>query len=1010
MKRLFTCLLQFAFPTLCGAIILYAIWLSPALAGEITAKQTNSSRNVSAKLDPTLRSKLQTANAADTVAVIVSAATTGINSKEFRQSLVGLTRRQRYNFVRKRLEKRATESQNILKPTLDSLLAHRQILSYRSHWLISSFTVTLPIRGLEALGAASSISKIILPPRPELIPPAPNEKSYRQASGSSATVESNLESVRARAAWSRGYTGKGRIICSFDTGVEGTHPALRGNWKGLDGDSAAAWFDPVARKSFPHSFKLASLREHGTHTMGVMVGRDTLSGDTIGVAPGAKWISAAVIDIPGASIVDAFEWAADPDRDPNTIADVPDVINHSWGAPNSILGCEALFNRLIDNTEALGIVNIFAAGNEGRQGAQTIRNPANRALDSIDCFAVGFADHRTPGSPTLSSSSSRGPSDCDGFSIKPNVVAPGVNIRSSILSGAYGFRSGSSMAAPHVAGIVALLRQKNPNASPEQIKTTLLTSARDLGSPGADNNYGWGYVNALAALEALPESENPVLRVTALTPNQPDDAGILRAKVWLENTSNEESITTTVRGRIIASPASVTALSGSVEFGPLAPGATVSSSEDIVIQVDDTLSTGSVIPLDFLITADNGIRQLERLYVLIGDRVDREFYTHQSDRMSFSISNFGEYGFADGSYTPLGFAGLRFEDEPRSSLFEMAFMLGLDASHVSDGIRNIGLEPDRDFAPAPGGALSVTALDTIADVMTVSAFADTLAEAPLGFTVHQHTFGWSHAPLDNVVVIDYTIINNSGISIGGVYAGMFADWDIGALNENIGSFDLQNDLGYLAYLKGDISMYRGIAVLSSKGLTGHYIQNMSVFGNLRNPFTESFKYSALTSGFAKATDFEQGDLAHFVTTGPYSIRTGDSAHVIFAIVAGNSLAEMQITLRATRSQLDSLLSVEETPTHSKPTTFRLEQNYPNPFNPATEIEYALETPGMVNLTIYNVLGQKVIELVNKWQDAEVYTVKWTGDNDDGASVASGMYFYRLKRGEQTLTRKMMVLK
>jgi subtilisin family serine protease len=975
----------------------------------------------------------------DTVTVIVipqlsgtrgvSGGLSSINSAEFRNLLTGMTRRQRYDFVRTRLEKEAETANHILQPKLDSALSAGQIISYKSHWILASFAVTLPEDKIEPLAALQSVSEVVIPPKPQLIASNPINRAYRFAGGASAQVESNLESVRARAAWSRGYTGAGRIICSFDTGIDGRHPALRATWKGLDGESSSAWFDPIEGKSFPHVIKNTSLPDHGSHTMGIMVGRDTLSGDTVGVAPGARWISAAVIDIPGASIVDAFEWAADPDRDPNTISDVPDVINHSWGAPNSVLGCDELFHRLITNTEALGIVNIFAAGNEGRQGAQTIRNPANRALDSIDCFAVGFVDHRTPGSPTLAVSSSRGPSDCDGASVKPNVVAPGVNILSSIPNGKYGYSSGSSMAAPHVAGIVALLRQKNPDASPEQIKSALLVGARDVGSPGPDNDYGWGYINALAALDEITELERPALRVTALTPNRPDEAGVIRARVRIENVSSNAAATA-VRGRIVASPVSASVISGLVTFGSLAPGASVSSIEDIVIEVDDTLSAGSVIPFDFLITADNGIRQLDRLFVLIGDRVNKQFYTHQSDRMSFTVSNFGEYGFADGSYTPLGFAGLRFEDEKRSSLFEMAFILGLDATHVSDGIRNIGLQPDRDFSPAAGGALSVTTHDIgsgnrvtnshntndsainghVADFETVSSFADTLAETPLGFTVRQRTFSWRQPPLDNVVVIDYTIVNNSGFSVGGVHAGMFADWDIGSLNQNLGSFDPQNELGFLAYINGDTSMFRGIAVLNAKGLTGHFVQNMSEFGNLRNPFTESFKYRAISSRFERASVFEQGDLAHFVSTGPYTITSGDSAHAVFAIVAGNNLAELQSTVSAVTQELDSILSSEETPGASKPTTFRLDQNYPNPFNPPTRIGYALEAPGEVILTIYNVLGQRVRELVSAWQDADEYSVKWDGVDDDDNLVASGMYFYRLKRGDQILTRKMILLK
>ncbi|MFQ5608236.1 MAG: S8 family serine peptidase, partial [Candidatus Zixiibacteriota bacterium] len=397
-----------------------------------------------------------------------------------------------------------------------------------------------------------------------------------------------------------GYTGKGRIICSFDTGIDGRHPALRGSWKGLDGDSAAAWFDPVAGESFPHIFDNLPNRAHGTHVMGIMAGVDTARGDTIGIAPSARWISAAVIDIPGASIVDAFQWAADPDGDPNTFADVPDVINHSWGVPNSVMGCDELFWRLIDNTEALGIVNIFSAGNEGRQGSATIRNPANRARSEVDCFAVGNIDHRNPTNAPLEPSSSRGPSDCDGVSVKPNLTAPGVNIRSAEPGGFYNLRSGSSMSAPHVAATVALLRQKNPNATPFMIKRALIDGARDLGTVGPDYDYGWGALDISAALEALPAPAAPNLRVFSLTPNSPDEDGALKSRVILENVgapgANLDGVSATVLGQ-----ESVTIHSGQLTFTVQPNSQLLLSNEELDIEVADTISSGSVIRLAILI-------------------------------------------------------------------------------------------------------------------------------------------------------------------------------------------------------------------------------------------------------------------------------------------------------------------------------------------------------------------------------------------------------------------------
>ena len=373
----------------------------------------------------------------------------------------------RYEAAMNRLKEEHVTRQANLLSHLEQLASQGRAGNIKSHWITNIIEVELAVGDLEVLAARDDIEMIYSVPSVNLITPEKMSPAPRMAAG----VETNLSFVNADDAWAAGYTGAGRVICSFDTGIDGHHPALVNNWKGHDGDSAAAWFDPRDQQPFPHILTGPST-SHGTHVMGILVGHDDATGDTIGIAPDAKWISAAVIDITGASIIDAFEWAADPDGDPNSMDDLPDVINHSWGVKD--IECQSVFFDMIDNLEALGIVNIFSAGNEG--SVSSIRNPANRALDSIDCFAVGNVQPSLPLS--VYASSSRGPSNCNG-AIKPNVVSPGYAIRSSIPTSNYGSLTGTSMSAPHVSGLVALMRQKNPNATVDEIKNAILTTAAD---------------------------------------------------------------------------------------------------------------------------------------------------------------------------------------------------------------------------------------------------------------------------------------------------------------------------------------------------------------------------------------------------------------------------------------------------------------------------------------------------------------------------------------------------
>jgi flagellar hook assembly protein FlgD len=93
-----------------------------------------------------------------------------------------------------------------------------------------------------------------------------------------------------------------------------------------------------------------------------------------------------------------------------------------------------------------------------------------------------------------------------------------------------------------------------------------------------------------------------------------------------------------------------------------------------------------------------------------------------------------------------------------------------------------------------------------------------------------------------------------------------------------------------------------------------------------------------------------------------------------------------------------------------PTSFGLSQNYPNPFNPETNIDFALPKASNVELTIFNVLGQKVVTLINEKMDAGTYRETWRGTSESGTQVASGIYFYRLTAGDYVTTKKMMMLK
>jgi hypothetical protein len=239
-------------------------------------------------------------------------------------------------------------------------------------------------------------------------------------------------------------------------------------------------------------------------------------GDEIGVAPGAQWISSGAIDRGGgipqtvADAIEAMEWMVDPDGDPGTSWDVPATCSNSWGLTSyhGYPNCDETFWSFIDAMEAAGTVVLFSAGNEG-SSPNTLRRPGDRALDDYRTMAVAAIDERSS-NYTIAGFSSRGPTYCttDGSqAIKPDIAAPGVNTRSSVPGGGYAQYSGTSMASPHVNGVIALMLEANPNLTPDEVKQIIYDTAEDLGSAGKDNSYGYGLIDAVDAVnEALATS------------------------------------------------------------------------------------------------------------------------------------------------------------------------------------------------------------------------------------------------------------------------------------------------------------------------------------------------------------------------------------------------------------------------------------------------------------------------------------------------------------------------
>jgi subtilisin family serine protease len=298
--------------------------------------------------------------------------------------------------------------------------------------------------------------------------------------------------VGAPEAWAAGADGHGLVFGSIDTGTDVTHEALKGNYRGANADGTLSndynWADFGSSKSpTPRDFD-----SHGTHTMGTAVGKG------VGVAPAAHWISVHGLADGTDDALKALQWMQAPTKIDGSAPDptkAPDVVGMSWYMGRN---SENLFQESIRNLAAAGIETVKSAGNQG-PSAGTITSPGQ--FPEIIAAAAVDANGKIAGF------SSRGPAPWPKGSTtpKPDFAAPGVDVLSSLPGGKYGTMSGTSMAQPHMSGVVLDVLSKYPTLTHAQLMQVLAAGATDGGKPGFDAEYGAGIVNLPKTLAAAQQ-------------------------------------------------------------------------------------------------------------------------------------------------------------------------------------------------------------------------------------------------------------------------------------------------------------------------------------------------------------------------------------------------------------------------------------------------------------------------------------------------------------------------
>ena len=370
------------------------------------------------------------------------------------------------------------------------------------YWVRNTMVVDGDQKLVDALAKLPGVAEV----RPEKTYPLIEPVKPADVVVAAAEPEWNIAKIGADTVWEQGVLGGGIVVGSVDTGVDYTHPALAAQYRGNLGNGTIVndynWYDPTGTCSTEPCDNVG----HGTHTMGTIVGGDGPGPFTpdIGVAPGARWIAAKGCEDFGCSesaLLAAGQFMLAPtdlNGDNPDPSKRPDIVSNSWGGGPG----DPFYYDIVSAWRAAGIIPVFSSGNPGPACGE-----GGSPGDYVEAISVGATDM----DDVIADFSGRGPSAFG--KTNPNVSAPGVDVVSSVPGGGYEALSGTSMAAPHVAGTLALMLSAAPEliGDPDGAQAALEVTAIDRidmscggDADGDPNNvYGEGRIDAVAAVDLV---------------------------------------------------------------------------------------------------------------------------------------------------------------------------------------------------------------------------------------------------------------------------------------------------------------------------------------------------------------------------------------------------------------------------------------------------------------------------------------------------------------------------
>ena len=812
-----------------------------------------------------------------------------------------------------------------------------------------------------------------------------------------------LNKIQAPAGWDIQQGDTNVVIGIVDSGTDWDHPDLAANIKnnyadpinGIDDDAdgfidnyrgwdlAGADYNNIVGDNNP--MIMGSNNSHGSHVSG---DASAVTNNGTGVAgPGFK---CKILSVkcsadndtrgPGGqgyilSGADGIKYAADHGCS---------VINCSWGGGGGGQYEQDIITYASINKNALVVC---AAGNDGSSLAFY---PASYKY-VISVASTGSSDAR---------------SSFSNYGNTIDVCAPGSGIYSTIYNNSYTSFDGTSMASPIAAGVAGIIKSQFPSYTSLQVGEKLRVTCDniDAQNPSYIGKLGKGRVNMQRALTVnSPSVRLFTYSVTDGNNNipQPNDTISMSAeyKNYLDATTNVSAVISTTN-------TNVTILNGSASLGAIPTLGTVNiNSNPYRVRISATAPANTIV--DFKITYTDGLYSDFEYFSVV---VNPSYFDMNVNKITTTINSKGNFGYNNYSSNTQG-TGFKYNNGA-SLIFEGGLMCAVSNTKVSDVVRGTDQSiQNTDFTNII--PFQITQPGVLSSQDGNAKFNDNGAGATkIGIEVSMSSYAFNAIADEDYIIMKYRIKNTTTSAITNFYAGLFADWDVGANGDlNKADWDAANQLGYVWRTDNTPATYVGMTLLSSSNPNYWAIDNdNTIAGNpwgIYDNFLDAEKFQALSSGIGRQQAGGTGagrDVANVLGSGPYTIPANDEITITFALVAGDNLNDLKANALAAKTKYNTVLSVVNYNSEI-PNSYSLSQNYPNPFNPVTKIKFALPSSGFTSLKVYDISGKEISNLLNSNIQAGTYEVLF-----DASNFSSGAYFYRLETNSFKETKKMFLIK